>query len=58
MLDIFLQLNLLRKLVEVSVNPGTHVATFSRLLQKLDVLTLAPPHHRCQKLDLGAFRKL
>ena len=57
MFDILIQLDLLRKLIEISVDLHSHISASSGLVQKFDMSSLAAPHYRCKKLDLLAFRK-
>ena len=57
MFDILIQLDLLRKLIEISVDLHSHISTSSGLIQKFNMGSLAAPHYRCKKLDLLAFRK-
>ena len=58
MLDILLQPDLFGKLIEISINTGTDITALARLLQQLDMLTLAPAYYRRQQLDPGALRQL
>ena len=57
MFDILIQLDLLRKLIEISVDLHSHISASSGLIQKFNMGSLAAPHYRCKKLDLLAFRK-
>ena len=57
MLDILIQLDFLRKLVNASVDLYTHIAAFFRMLQKLYVRALSSSYNRGKKLDLRPFRK-
>ena len=58
MLDVLLQLDLLRQLMKVSIDADTDIAAFLRLLQDLFVPPLPSPHHGSQKLDPCALRQL
>ena len=57
MLDVLLQLDLLRQLMKVAINADTDIAAFLRLLQDLFVPSLPSPHHGSQKLDPCALRQ-
>ena len=57
-LDILIQLDLLRKLIEASVNSDTDIAALSRLLKHLHMLSLSSPDHRGQKLNFRPLRHL
>ncbi len=56
-LDIFVQRDFLRKLIEIAVNTDTHIPAFLRPLQKLCMSAFAPPHHRGKELDLRPLRQ-
>ena len=56
-LDIFIQCNLLRQLVKITVYPHTHIAAAGCTLQYLLMPALPPPDHRSQKLQSGPFRQ-
>ena len=54
---IFLKLDLLVQLVEVSVHPDTDIAGALGLLEHLGVLALFPPDHRGHHLNAGPLRQ-
>ena len=57
MLDIFIQFDLLGELVHIPVDLHADIAASFGLIQHLLMASLAPPHHRGQKLDAGALRQ-
>ena len=56
-LDIFIQLNLFRQLIQAAVHAHPHVAAALRPLQHLGVFALPSTDHRGQELDPGSFRQ-
>ena len=56
-LQVLLQRDILRQLVEVPVHAGADVAAAAGVLQHLGVFTLAAPHHRRHHLDAGTLRQ-
>ena len=56
-LDVLLQLDLFRQLIEIPVDAHPDVTALSGVVQHLHVFALAAAHHRSQKLDAGALRQ-
>ena len=56
-LQILLQRDILRQLVQIPVHPHPDVAAAAGVLQHLGVLALASPHHRGHHLNAGALRQ-
>ena len=55
--NVFVQSDLLGKLIEIPVNAHAHVAALSGVVQHLHVLSLPPSHHRGQDLDPASLRQ-
>ena len=58
MLDIFIQHDFLRQLIQVSVYAHTYVSALLCPFQNLLVSSFSPTHDRCQKLNLRSLRQL
>ena len=57
MLDILIQCNILRKLIQISIDDHTHITALLRPLQHLFMASFPSAHHRREQLNLRPLRK-
>ena len=58
MLFILFQFDLFGEVIHISICHHTDITAFFGFFKHFDVLSLAPPYHRRQQLDLRVVRKL